>query len=144
MKKPAKLITLIVGVFLIALVWGVYALFHGSFDHGRFEMEQAQWSSSKQLAAVARRSDHEALSGDQYFVVIGDHPFSPADLKYSYYHDGVIFRAGGSCLTVRWENAHELIVACGDHSIQAEQIAVQWNQVGDIGVKYENIPAMSK
>jgi hypothetical protein len=140
MKKTAKTFTLIVVVLFIAFVWTGYALFHGLFDRGNFEVEQAQWSPSKQLATVARRYDHEALSGDQYFVVIGDHPLSSAELKYSYYHDGVVFRASSSCLSVRWENEHELIVTCGDHSIKADQIAIAKNQVGDIGVIYENIP----
>jgi hypothetical protein len=125
------------------LAWSIYALFHGSFDYGDFEVRQTQPFSSRQFAVIARRSDHQALNGDQYFVVVGDHPFSSADLKYAYYHDRLVFRAGSDCLTVRWEDAHQLVVACPNRSIEADQIAVQRSQIADMKVSYENIPMKS-
>ena len=144
MKRTAKIIVLASVISVGAFVWAMYLLFHGAFDHGTFEVEQTQSFSSRQLAVVAKRSDHEALSGDQYFVVIGDHPLSSVDLKYAYYHDGVAFRAGRNCLTVRWTDVHELTVTCMDNSIIADEIAVQRNQIGYIKVVYENIPMISK
>jgi hypothetical protein len=144
MRRQGQLIIAALAVLLIGFVWCVYALFHGKFDHGSFEVAQTDSFSSTQLAVVAKRSDHEALSGDQYFVVIGDHPLSAANLKRAYYHDGVVFRAGSTCLSVRWASAHELIVSCGDHSIRADQIAVRRTQIGDVMVSYEGIPPMEK
>ena len=144
MKRIAWIITLVVVIFLTVFAWGAYALFHGVFDHGNFEVEQTVPSSSGKLAVVARRSDHQALGGDQYFVVIGDHLLSPADLKRMYYHDGVVFRAGSDCITVRWKTVHELAVTCRDHSIEADQIAVERQRTGEVTVAYENIPTMTK
>lgn len=144
MKRTAWVITLAIVIFLVAIVSGVYALFHGEFDRGNFQVERSTLSPSGQLAIVAKRSDHQALSGDQYFVVLGDHLPSPADLKHAYYHDGVVFRAGNDCLAVRWKTVRELVVTCKDNSIAADQIAVERRQTGDITVDYENIPAMAR
>lgn len=143
MKNSIKISIVAVCASVIPIGWVVYALFHGSFDNGTFEVEQSRWSPSKQLAVVGRRSDHEALGGDQYFVAIGDHPFSSADLKHAYYYDGLVFRAGSACLTIRWMNEHELAVRCADRSIQMDQIAVRRNQVGDVTILYEDIPTIA-
>ena len=144
MRKRAQFIIMALAMFLVVFALGAYGLFHGQFDHGKFEVEQMYSFSSKQVAVVARRSDHQALSGDQYFVVIGDHTFSSADLKRAYYYDGVVFRAGSPCLSVRWASAHELVVSCSDHSISADQIAAQRTQIGGVTVSYEGIPSMEK
>lgn len=49
-------------VFLLGLLLatGVYAMFHGYFDHGLFEVKQVIWSPSdpQRVAVVAERSDH--------------------------------------------------------------------------------------
>ncbi len=139
----ARKIVLAIALFCIlcaVLVLFVFVSLHGYFDRGQFEIEKAEWVSSTQVAVVAKRSDHEALSGDQYFVVIGDHLFSSPELRHAYYAHGVIFRAGSSCLTVRWENPHHLIVTCEDRSIEPDQIAVQQHQSGDIAISYVDIP----
>jgi len=48
----------------LLMAMGVYALFHGYFDHGLFEVKQVEWSPSapRRVAVVAERSDHEAMS----------------------------------------------------------------------------------
>jgi hypothetical protein len=144
MKSSIKVSMVIVCVCLATLLWAVNALFHGSFDKGTFEVQQSQPSQSKQLAMIGKRPDHQAMSGDQYFIIIGDHLFSPAELRHAYYYDGVAFRAGSSCLTIQWVNDHELEVKCEDHSIQPDQIAIQKDKVGSVTILYEGIPAMTK
>jgi hypothetical protein len=131
-------------VLAIALAIAVYALFHGYADRGLFETEEAQWYSPTQLAVVAKRSDHEALSGDQYFVLIGNHLFSPKELRHAYYGQSVIFRADNSCLTLRWQNQHDLIVTCSDGSIGPRRTAVQQHRSGEVVVSYIKIPNMSQ
>ena len=144
MKSRIRLGILILCVCAIPIaVWGIYALFHGFFDSGTFEVMQSQWSRSKQLAVVGRRYDHAALGGLQYFVAIGTHPFSQADLEHAYYYDGLVFRAGSQCLTVEWITDHELAVRCSDHSIQSGEIAVQQKQVGNVTIIYQDIPIVS-
>jgi hypothetical protein len=59
MTRLAKVLGLSACAAAISLP--VYRLFHGYFDHGLFEVKQAQWSPSKRVAIVAERSDHDAL-----------------------------------------------------------------------------------
>jgi hypothetical protein len=118
----------------------IYALFHGYFDRGTFEIKSAQWLTSKEVAFVAKRADHQAMNNDEYFVLIGDHLFSPTEIRHAYYGDGVIFRAISDCLTLRWADSHDLQVACGDGSIIPSYIAVQKYKSGDVSISYLNIP----
>jgi hypothetical protein len=55
----------------LLMATGVYA--HGYFDHGLFQIKQAEWSPSppQRVAVVAERSDHQAMSSDVYFVLVG-------------------------------------------------------------------------
>jgi hypothetical protein len=93
---------------------------------------------------VAKRSDHQALSGDQYFVLIGDRSFSTRELRHAYHSNAVIFRADGDCLKVHWEDSHNLVVTCHDGSIESTHIAVQQRRTGDVTVSYQDIPDLSR
>ena len=129
-------------VFLIgaSLMLFVFVSIHGFFDQGLFEVVKAEWSTPTQVASIAKRSDHEALSGDQYFVIVGDRLLTSTELRHAYYSDGLIFRAGSDCLTLHWENLHHLIVACYNRSIKPNEIAVQHHQSGSVAISYDGIP----
>ena len=134
-------------LLLIAVVpaVGLYALFHGYFDHGLFEIKQAEWSPSARLrvAVLAERSDHEAMSSDQYFVLITDHIPSAKKLRFTYHSNDVIFRAAGDCLTLHWTDPHRLAITCTigyTDPLYTGGIAVQKRKVNDIAVAYVNIP----
>jgi|SRR5690349_204648 len=140
------------GVFLligVLLATGWYALFHGYFDHGLFEVKQVEWSSSptRRVAVVAERSDHEAMSSNYYFILILDHIPSATELRHTYYSHDVIFKAAGDCLSVRWTDQHHLTITCKMGSpdpLYIAGIAVQRHQIGDVTIKYVNIPDMGK
>ena len=140
MSKAKTIAVAIVCVLGSALVTITFALFHGYFDHGKFEVTKVEWSSSGQLAIVARRSDHEALGGDAYFVLIGDHLFSPTELRREYYSHAVIFSTSRDCLALRWEGSHKLVVTCGGSSIEPGSINVQQRESGQVAISYVNIP----
>lgn len=141
-RKTGAITTLLLGLGACLYLF-MYALFHGSFDGGAFTIQSQARSSKGEIATVARRSDRQALNNDQFFVVIGDHPPSPKELRWSYYHDGVAFRAGSDCLRIRWESAATLQISCGDGSIDSDSIAVQKTRLGDVTLIYSGIPAMS-
>jgi hypothetical protein len=128
-----------VGVALVAAGVG-FALFHGYFDHGQFEIKQTNWLSSGRVAMVAERSDHEALGGLDYFVLIGDHVFSPTELRFAYYSHDVAFAAADDCLSVRWIDAHQLSVVCRERTLDSTRINVRRRQVRDVAITYVNIP----
>ena len=56
MRKITRIVAFAVCALVAGVAVAVYALFHGYFDRGQFEVEQAQWSSPKQLAVVVKRS----------------------------------------------------------------------------------------
>ncbi len=74
-----------VGAVAILAMASVYALFHGYFDHGQFEIKQFQWSSANQVAMLAERSDNQALGGLEDYVVVGNHLFTPDELLHALY-----------------------------------------------------------
>lgn len=133
----------------LAAVWGpiailavvyLYALFHGYFDHGKFEIKQFQWSSAGQVAMLAERSDNEALGGLEYYVLIGDHLFIPTELRHALYSNAVIFDAGSDCLTLHWDGPNRLIIGCNGPTLDRDDINSQRQQIGKIAISYENIP----
>ena len=127
-------------VALLAIAW---ALFHGYFDRGRFEVKETSWSSSGRVAVVAERSDREALSSYVYFVLVGDHVFSPSELRAAYYRHRVVFAAASDCVSVRWSDTHNLTVMCGNGAIDAEHIELQQRKTEDVAITYINIPDRS-
>jgi hypothetical protein len=123
----------------MALIGIAFALFYGYFDHGQYTIKQEAWSSGL-VAMVAERSDHEALSGDVYFVVIGDHIFTPSELRTAYYRHQAIFAADSNCLGVRWSGPRKLTVMCRDGFIESDHVDVQRHEAKGIAITYLNIP----
>lgn len=141
MKNASNILGIIVGLVLILGVGLLYALFHGYFDHGRFEVKQVQWSGTNQAAMVVERSDQQALSGYTYFVLIGDHVFPPSELRHQYHSSAVVFAAADSCLDLRWQGPTKLVVTCKGPSITREHIDLEKSQSGGVAILYENIPS---
>jgi len=128
-----------VGVVVIATAAFLYGLFHGYFDHGQFEIKQSQSSITNQVAMVAERSDREALGGLEYYVLIGDHVFTPVELRHAYYSSAVAFSTSSDCLALRWDGPNRLIVRCNNSTVDKDHINAQRRQVGNISIAYENI-----
>lgn len=143
MTKAGKRVVILVAGLVCALVMIVCGLFHGYFDRGQFEVKNAEWSPSGRVALIAERSDHGALSSDIYFVLVGDHLFSSTELRHAYYGPAVIFAAAAEdCLALRWKDPRNLVITCGNGSIDRSHINLQRNQVGDVIVSYVNIPTI--
>jgi len=140
MRTSAKIRVAVACVAAVSLALAIYGLFHGYFDPGRFEIKQVQWSSSEQVAMLAERSDHEALGGLTYFVLIGNHLFSPSELRHAYHSNGRIFAAGSNCINLRWEGPSKLVIACDGPAVDPDFIDVQKRQSGSVAITYENIP----
>ncbi len=125
---------------LVSVATGfAFALFHGYFDHGHFEIKETSWSPSARVAMVAERSDHEALGGLEFFVLVGDHVFSPTELKFAYYSHDVVFAAADDCVGVRWIDPHHLEVMCHGRCVDSDHINVHKRQVRDVAITYVNI-----
>jgi len=134
-----RAIVLTVCLFIGGFCWAVYALFHGYFDHGHFQIEQVQWSAQKKVAVIFRRSDNEALNGDNYYILLGDHVFTLEEARLALYSDQVLFRTSDDCLAIRWLDASHLEVTCRGHSIGPDQIDDEKDHAGDVRIVYKNI-----
>lgn len=140
MSKTKKVVLTLCLVFVFAFVVLAYLMFHGYFDNGHFEIQEVKTSDRGLVAMVARRIDTQGLSGDQYYVVIGTHVFSPAELRRALYSDKVIFRADGPCLSVSWSDPDTLNVSCAGGNMVSDHIAVEKHRAGDIKITYSNVP----
>jgi hypothetical protein len=139
MSKGKSILVCVVCAVALVATGLTFALFHGYFDHGQFEIKQVQWSSTNQVAIVAERSDHEALGGLEYYVLIENHLFTPTELRFAYYSDDVAFSAADDCLSVRWIDAHHLEVMCRDRVLDSRYINARKRQVRDVAITYVNI-----
>ena len=142
MRHSLKLSLVGMGTVAILAIASLYGLFHGYFDHGQFEVKQFQRSSTNQVAMLVERSDHEALGGLEYYVLIGNHLFTPAELRRAYYSNAVVFNASSDCLTLHWDNPNRLTIKCNGSTIDRDHINTQKQQIGNIAISYENIALM--
>lgn len=140
-QKIAVILGCTVTAVLVITVW---ALFHGYFDRGNFQVIRVTQSPQNLFAIVAKRSDNEALSGYQYFLLVEDHVLSENQLRHAYYSNDVIFRSDENCLQVRWNGPNQLVVTSCGQLVQDGQIAVEKNRLGNVQISYENISGSSK
>lgn len=141
MSRMVKIGGLVLAVGLLMGGGLLYALFHGYFDHGLFEVKQVAWSPSapRRVAIVAERSDHEAMSSYVYFVLIADHVFSATELRRAYYSDDVVFAAASPCLNASWNDPHQLTVSCRNGTIDSAHINVRKLTADNVAITYVNI-----
>lgn len=133
---------ILVGFGVVALVVAglSYGLFHGYFDKGLFETKDFKWNSNGKVAIIAERSDNAALTSYIYFVLIADHLLSPSELRRAYYSKTPVFGAANSCVSARWEDPNNLVIACKDGVVRADDIEFREEQSGTVTIAYKNIP----
>jgi len=140
MKRTKKTAVLVACVVAGALLLIVSMLFHGYFDPGKFEIKQVRSYSSSQVAVLAERTDHQALGGLTYFVLVGNHLLTPSELRHAYHSDATLFSAGSDCIDLRWESQNHLVITCHGSTMNSSLVDVQKQHSGSISISYENIP----
>jgi hypothetical protein len=130
------------GIALLCVAVGLFFFldFRGNLDRGNFEVLRTVKNSENSIAIVAKRSDHEALSGDWYFVFVADHVYSPKELRLAVHRTHMIFRADRDGLDVRWAGPQELVIECKDCGITKGDIDEQQFSSGNVSVRYLNFP----
>src|ERR1700753_993675 len=138
MKKTTKIVfavvSLVAGLFAVC----AYMLFHGYLDAGKFDVRQEEWNSKK-VAMLILRTDEAALGGYNAFVLIGDHPYSPIEIKHRYHSDAVVFAAAADCLSLHWASETSLIVECKGSFVDPWQINALKRQSEGVAITYRNI-----
>jgi hypothetical protein len=132
---------MVLGSFIVCVAAVCLVLvLRGDLDSGRFEILQVERVSQTQIAMLAERSDHTALSGNTYFVVIGNHLYSAAELRKALYRSGAVFVVGRPGISLHWKNPKELVIRCGSCDIAKDTIEKQkWSDKG-ISISYSDFP----
>ena len=139
MTRVTKL-SLVTVVLCGAVLYGLgLALFRGYFDSGTYEMRKTKRSPTGHIAMLVERSDHEALNGKQYFVLVGDHIFSSAESRRALHSKSVLFSTDRDCLTLSWTASETLVVACDGVPITSTDINIQRYSSNNTRVSYVNI-----
>lgn len=141
MTRRLKIACAGVGIFAIIAAGSLYAWVHGYFDHGQFAIKQVQWLSPNQVAMLVERlNTEEALGGLEYYVLVGNHLFTPVELRRAYYsNSAVIFNTASNCVTLHWEGPNRLVITCNGSTIDRDQINAQRQRFGNIAISYEHI-----
>lgn len=126
-------------VIVLSLTGIIYAWSHGYFDRGHFEIMQSQWSSTHQVAMLVERWDNQSLGGLDDFVLIGNHVFSPVELRHAYHSNAVVFAAESNCLALQWDGPNRLIISCKGSIVDGGHINAQKQRAGGIAISYQNI-----
>lgn len=141
MKSRKRLLILVplVGVACAIAIWFALA-FMGVLDSGKFEIVQSQPISPDRIAMLSRRSDNTALSGDTYFVVIGDHLYTAKELKRAFYSSRPVFVAGRAGLNIYATTPNVLTIECKDCCIAKDLFEKQRFSDDGIVVRYVGFP----
>ena len=134
----------VAGTLGLAMVVATFALSRGYFDHGLFDVKQTDWSKSGLVAMLAECSDHQALRSNEFFVLIGDHVFSPSEVRDAFYRQHAVFNASSDCLSVCWSEPRILTISCINGSLEASEINFQRVHAGEITIMYVNIPDINR
>ena len=136
--------TLIVAVAsVLAVVCAVTVFFvldfKGYLDQGTYEVLKSETSPDGKLAILTRRYDHQALNGDEYFVLIADHRYSTSELRRALHSPQPIFVADQT-FDFHWISPRELTIECHGCGITRADIDSQRFTEGAIGVRYVGFP----
>jgi len=139
-RKRHYIIASGIALFCLAVSLFFFLDFRGNLDPGKFEVLRTTKNSENKIAIVAKRSDHQAMNGDEYFVFVADHIYSPKELRLALHRSPMIFDAADDGLDVRWAGPRELVIECKDCGITKSRINEQLFSSGTISVRYVNFP----
>jgi hypothetical protein len=138
-KKRVLISALLVTIVCVIAVWFAL-LFTGVVDSGQFDLLQSLVISPNHIAMLARRSDHVALSGNSYFVLIGTHPYSAKELRYAFHSSKPVFISGRDLIVLDKTDSGGLVIKCVDCGITKDLIEKQRFQDNGINVEYVGFP----
>jgi hypothetical protein len=140
--KSKGRIVMVLSLAIVVAIAGLFTLdFRGYFDQGTFELLQYQTSPNGKIAMLAKRSDHEALSGDIYFfVVIADHVYSPKELRFAEHSSRLVFAAALNGLHLRWNGPSELVIACESCGTTKNYVDNERYSDDGISIRYVGFP----
>jgi hypothetical protein len=125
---------------ILAMLGCSSLLFKGVSDSESVEVLQSVDSSNGRIAMLVRRSDHAALSGDTFFVLVTDRQLTIAELRKHLYGLRSVFVAGRDGISIRWSAQNELNIECKACGLTKDIIEKQRFSEGAIRIRYTGFP----
>jgi hypothetical protein len=126
-------------VFVAVIAIGKFG-YHGVANSENVEVVQTLTIAPNRTAMLVRRSDHAALSGDTYFVLVGDRPYSVPELRKRLYAIPAVFKVGRGGLSIHWSSPNELVVECINCGITKDIIETRKFSQEDVAIRYVDFP----
>jgi hypothetical protein len=139
MKRSKRIAKWLAIALICAIgIWGILAWL-GVLDTAPYSVTQSVVLSPDRIAMVGLRSDEAAMIGYEYFVVIGDHVYSPSELRRSFHSS--VFSTGLGSFTLEREGPNQLLIRCAANcSITKDIVEIQKFSKGDIAIRYVGFP----
>ncbi|MGI4756458.1 MAG: hypothetical protein ACRYGF_06370 [Janthinobacterium lividum] len=131
------------GVVLTVLGGLGFFLFDGDLDSdGHYEILRAVSYSPNRVAFEIQRTDHQALNGPRYAVLISDHVPTTLEMKraiISYWRHSSFTLADRS-VSIQWTGPNLLTLTTTEPGTNPDWIVNQRHKIGDVTVNYSGQP----
>lgn len=114
--------------------------YKGVSKNDEVRIVEAEVSSSRRVAMLIKRSDHAALSGNTFFVIISDRVLTIPELRSRLYALNSVFVSGLDGLSLRWSAPNELTVQCQRCEITRDIVEKQLFALNGVKVTYTGFP----
>lgn len=131
------------GVILAVLVGLGFLLFDGDLDSdGHYEILQTVAYSPDRVAFEIQRTDHQALNGPRYAVLIDDHTPTTIEMRHAiisfWRHRS--FTLADQSVSIKWAGPNVLTLTTTAVGTRPEWVLNQRHQIGDVTVRYSGHP----
>ena len=114
--------------------------FHGVANADTVRVLESKAASTGKVAMLVERSDTSALSGNDVFVFLADHPYTVPQLRKNLYALNPVFQVGDDRLTLEWVNGNELDIRCRSCEVTKQTVTTQKAFQSDIAIRYIDFP----
>jgi hypothetical protein len=140
LRRKHYVVASTIAVLCLAVGLFLFLDFRGCLDRGTFEVIQAAEGPGGRIATIARRYDHDSLGGNEYWVFVSDHIYSPKELRMAYYHSDKVFSADRDGFDVHWIGPNALEIDCNNCEITKDDMNEQRTSSGNVSVRYFGFP----
>lgn len=117
----------------------IVLLFRGYFDSSTYEVIKSAASGGGLIAILARRSDHQAMNGDNYFVLTENHLYTSSELRRAHHSHEPIFDADRP-YDIRWTTTQSLVIECKDCHVTNSHVNSRRFTDKGIAIRYVGFP----
>ena len=118
--------------------------YQGVANSEKLQILQIAYGAPNRVAMIVERSDHAALSGSTFFVLISDHAYPMSELRKRIYGLDPVFVAGREGLDIHWSGPNELEIECHSCGITPDIVEKQlYSKIG-VAIRYVGFPKIGE